>query len=313
MLLAEPIKQVPSPTRTSTTRRSPYYKAHSYRRPTSLVWAVWVVAAFACLGSGDRGRHPVDPVRLGARPIRNLASLAVLYLLLSAEFVAAAQVLVYAGAVTAMFLFVIAYLGERADAPWAGGSSSQRRRGPRLGRAVRRGIARRSVLKTSGRLCHQRRSAPPLAARRTSGGSSSPTICSRSRSPRSSSSSRRSAASSSACPPVRGRMCPGSDGPRRPLVPLHSQACLSVIGALASRRRSPLIGPLSLEIMLNGAQPRARRLLAPLRPRPRSGLRPHRDGRRCVRGSRRRSRPHRRDPHVRSLPLDVDKLSTLRG
>jgi NADH-quinone oxidoreductase subunit J len=30
-------------------------------------------------------------------------------------------VLVYAGAVMVMFLFVIAYLGGRADAPWAGG------------------------------------------------------------------------------------------------------------------------------------------------------------------------------------------------
>src|SRR5439155_26816671 len=57
--------------------------------------------------------------------IGNLASLAVLYLLLSAEFVAAAQVLVYAGAVMVMFLFVIAYLGRHADAPWAGGPSWQ--------------------------------------------------------------------------------------------------------------------------------------------------------------------------------------------
>ena len=53
--------------------------------------------------------------------IGNLASLAVLYLLLAAEFLAAAQVLVYAGAVMVMFLFVVAYLGGRADAPWAGG------------------------------------------------------------------------------------------------------------------------------------------------------------------------------------------------
>src|SRR5918994_1998892 len=57
--------------------------------------------------------------------IGNLASLAVLYLLLNAEFVAAAQVLVYAGAVVVMFLFVIAYLGGRADTPWAGGPTLQ--------------------------------------------------------------------------------------------------------------------------------------------------------------------------------------------
>src|SRR5262245_37800365 len=58
--------------------------------------------------------------------IGNLASLAVMYLLLSAEFVAAAQVLVYAGAVVVMFLFVIAYLGGRADAPFAGGPTLMR-------------------------------------------------------------------------------------------------------------------------------------------------------------------------------------------
>jgi NADH-quinone oxidoreductase subunit J len=53
--------------------------------------------------------------------IGNLGSLAVLYLLLSAEFVAAAQVLVYAGAVMVMFLFVIAYVGPRTDPPWESG------------------------------------------------------------------------------------------------------------------------------------------------------------------------------------------------
>ncbi len=55
----------------------------------------------------------------------HLLALAALFLLLRAEFVAAAQVLVYAGAVMVMFLFVIAYLGGRADAPWAGGPSWQ--------------------------------------------------------------------------------------------------------------------------------------------------------------------------------------------
>jgi NADH-quinone oxidoreductase subunit J len=34
-------------------------------------------------------------------------------------------VLVYAGAVVVMFLFVIAYLGGRVDAPWAGGPTWQ--------------------------------------------------------------------------------------------------------------------------------------------------------------------------------------------
>ena len=47
----------------------------------------------------------------------HLLGLAALFLLLRAEFVAAAQVIVYAGAVMIMFLFVIAYLGGRADEP----------------------------------------------------------------------------------------------------------------------------------------------------------------------------------------------------
>ena len=87
-----------------------------------LVWAIWVAAALACLGTGVAVVTLANPFYSALALIGNLASLAVLYLLASAEFVAAAQVLVYAGAVMVMFLFVIAYLGGRADAPWAGGT-----------------------------------------------------------------------------------------------------------------------------------------------------------------------------------------------
>jgi NADH-quinone oxidoreductase subunit J len=86
-----------------------------------LVWIVWFVAAGGCLGSGVAVVSLTNPFLSALALIGNLASLAVLYLLLTAEFLAAAQVLVYAGAVMVMFLFVIAYLGGRADAPWAGG------------------------------------------------------------------------------------------------------------------------------------------------------------------------------------------------
>jgi NADH:ubiquinone oxidoreductase subunit 6 (subunit J) len=90
-----------------------------------IVWAVWFGAAAACIGSGVAVVSFGNPFFSAIALIGNLASLAVLYLLLSAEFVAAAQVLVYAGAVVVMFLFVIAYLGGRADAPWAGRSTWQ--------------------------------------------------------------------------------------------------------------------------------------------------------------------------------------------
>ena len=87
-----------------------------------IVWIVWVVAAFACLGSGVAVVTFSNPFYSALGLIGNLGSLAVLFLLLSAEFVAAAQVLIYAGSVMVMLLFVIAYLGGRADAPWAGGT-----------------------------------------------------------------------------------------------------------------------------------------------------------------------------------------------
>ena len=90
-----------------------------------VVWIVWIVAGFACLASGIAVVSFSNPFYSALALIGNLGSLAVLYLLLSAEFVAAAQVLVYAGAVMVMFLFVIAYVGPRLEAPWAGGPSWQ--------------------------------------------------------------------------------------------------------------------------------------------------------------------------------------------
>jgi NADH-quinone oxidoreductase subunit J len=90
-----------------------------------LVWVVWVGAGFACLASGVAVVTFRNPFYSALALIGNLGSLAVLYLLVSAEFVAAAQVLVYAGAVMVMFLFVIAYVGPRTETPWAGGPSWQ--------------------------------------------------------------------------------------------------------------------------------------------------------------------------------------------
>jgi NADH-quinone oxidoreductase subunit J len=97
----------------------------AYTAGGALVWIVWVAAAFACLASGVAVVSFSNPFYSALALIGNLGSLAVLYLLVAAEFVAAAQVLVYAGAVMVMFLFVIAYVGPRMEAPWAGGPSLQ--------------------------------------------------------------------------------------------------------------------------------------------------------------------------------------------
>jgi NADH-quinone oxidoreductase subunit J len=91
-----------------------------------LVWTVWILATTALFASGLAVVLFQNPFYSALSLIGNLASLAVMYLLLAAEFLAAAQVLVYAGAVVVMFLFVIAYLGGRADAPFAGGPTFMR-------------------------------------------------------------------------------------------------------------------------------------------------------------------------------------------
>src|SRR5918992_1292955 len=49
--------------------------------------------------------------------VAHLVALAVLFLLLHAEFLAAAQVVVYAGAVMVLYIFVVAYIGGAHEAP----------------------------------------------------------------------------------------------------------------------------------------------------------------------------------------------------
>ena len=89
-----------------------------------LVWVIWILAALACISTGIAVISFTNPFYSALALIGNLASLAVLFLLASAEFVATTQILVYAGAVMVMFLFVIAYLGDKSEeSPWSGGPS----------------------------------------------------------------------------------------------------------------------------------------------------------------------------------------------
>ena len=67
-----------------------------------LVWVIWLLAAGACVATGLRVITAANPFSSALSLIGNLASLAVLFLLASGEFVAAAQILVYAGAVMVM-------------------------------------------------------------------------------------------------------------------------------------------------------------------------------------------------------------------
>jgi NADH-quinone oxidoreductase subunit J len=126
----------------------------AYTAGHALVWIVWVLAGFACLSSGVAVVAFSNPFYSALSLIGNLGSLAVLYLLLSAEFVAAAQVLVYAGAVMVMFLFVIAYVGPRTETPWAGGPRWQTVAAVLAAGAIFLEIIVVIGLKASGRLSH---------------------------------------------------------------------------------------------------------------------------------------------------------------
>jgi len=121
-----------------------------------LVWVVWFFAAFACLASALAVVSFSNPFYSALALIGNLASLAVLYLVLSGEFVAAGQVLVYGGAVMVMFLFVIAYLGDKTDeAPWAGGPSWQAVGTVLAAAAILAEVIVALALTTGGRLTHE--------------------------------------------------------------------------------------------------------------------------------------------------------------
>src|SRR6186713_3492439 len=56
----------------------------------------------------------------------HLLSLAALFLLLQAQFVAAAQVVVYAGAVMVLYVFVVAYVGGSGEPPAASAGATLR-------------------------------------------------------------------------------------------------------------------------------------------------------------------------------------------
>lgn len=73
----------------------------------------YVAAAVAILG-GIGVVTARSPMYSGLSLIVTLSQLAVLFLLLGAQFIAAAQILIYAGAVMVLFLFVIALLGVEA-------------------------------------------------------------------------------------------------------------------------------------------------------------------------------------------------------
>src|SRR5690242_15460026 len=72
---------------------------------------LFFVAAFGALGGAVGVVMLRNPFYSVLALVAHLLSLAVLFLLLRAEFLAAAEVVVYAGAVMVLYVFVVAYIG----------------------------------------------------------------------------------------------------------------------------------------------------------------------------------------------------------
>jgi NADH-quinone oxidoreductase subunit J len=76
---------------------------------------VFFVAALMAIGGALGVVLQRNPFYSVLSLVVHLIALAVLFLLLSAEFIAAAQVIVYAGAVMVLYVFVVAYVGGLED------------------------------------------------------------------------------------------------------------------------------------------------------------------------------------------------------
>ena len=76
----------------------------------------FIFAAMALAGAANLLRES-HPIYSALSLIAVMGSLAMLYLLLGAEFIAAVQVIVYAGAIMVLFIFVIMLLNVAEEAP----------------------------------------------------------------------------------------------------------------------------------------------------------------------------------------------------
>ena len=91
---------------------------------------LFFVAAIGALGGALGVVILQNPFYSVLSLVCHLLGLAVLFLLLNAEFLAAAQVVVYAGAVMVLYLFVVAYIGGSDEPlrPESGGARALRAR-----------------------------------------------------------------------------------------------------------------------------------------------------------------------------------------
>lgn len=105
----------------------------------------YVCAAFAVVSALAMVLNVRNTVAAALSLVVTMVALAIIYVLLEAHFVAAVQVMVYAGAIVVLFLFVVMLLNLRADAFAPGRARLQKLAGALLGIALLAQIVRSSV------------------------------------------------------------------------------------------------------------------------------------------------------------------------
>lgn len=120
------------------------------------VIAFWLLAIIAVVAAVVTIRHP-RPVMQALALVVNLLAVAGLYILLDAQFFAAIQVIVYAGAIVVLITFVIMLLNLEKE--WRGGGG-----GGMLLLAVGLGIALLALLWKSGASFHSQPSEGAVGA-----------------------------------------------------------------------------------------------------------------------------------------------------
>ena len=83
--------------------------------------AVFILGALICLLGAIGVIAFRNPVHSALSLVGTLFGIAVLFIALEAEFLAAVQIIVYAGAIVVMFLFVIMLLGVDQEDDWTAG------------------------------------------------------------------------------------------------------------------------------------------------------------------------------------------------
>jgi len=87
--------------------------------------AVFIVFAGLCLAGAINLLLQTHPINSALSLVVVMSSLAVLYLLLGAEFLAAAQIIVYAGAIMVLFTFVVMLLNAGREERTLGSTAAK--------------------------------------------------------------------------------------------------------------------------------------------------------------------------------------------